>query len=331
MNTIEGKSQRIQIYETSIEIENKNPPSFRGTRISCDEITRVEQRGTSVVISRRGFHSAQTVVEFKDYFDAEKAASAIYNATPISRPIIIERNTLYIGRRYDHYGKSVHVADIQEASADRDGKLTIRCKRSFNSFSIQRKSSYDAKKEADMINQWLQKAQNSTSQSSSFSWFGSDGKKTSPINMQTRQDTWEPTQTRPQANPKKRKTSPIRNLAAIVILLALLSFFNSTNDSSKESNNNESSAHYTAPKAMIDYIGLTVGDIEDMFGTDYVVDYWEGGYIYIILKPAAAHIFSYLIRRTRPITTNDRIGIMPSPALPALFQIPLYLGAQKSA
>ena len=271
MDTFEGKSQKVRIDISSIEIENNNSSSFNRKLISCDKITKVEQRGNSVLISvSNGFYTSPTEIAFNDYYIAERACHAIYDATPMSRPLRIDGNTLYIGGRYGFHGKSVRMSDIQEASANREGELTIRCKHSFDSFSIQRKNSYEAQKEADMINSWLQKAQRRSSQSDLASWIAASGRSSSTSNTQTLQKS---TQTRVQPKVRRKKTSIFRNVAAIAIVLILCSFLNAVIDNDKSV-----SPPVSTKTAMIDYIGLTVGDIEDRFGTDYTVDYWDGGY-----------------------------------------------------
>ena len=271
MDTFEGKSQKLRIDISSIEIENNNSSSFNRKLISCDKITKVEQRGNSVLISvSNGFYTSPTEIAFNDYYVAVRACRAIYNATPMSRPISIDGNTLYIGGRYSFHGKSIRMSDIQEASANREGELTIRCKRSFDSFSIRRKNSYEAQKEADMINNWLQKAQRRSSQSDLASWIAASGRSSFTSSTQTSQKS---TQTRVQPKVKRKKTSIFRNVAAIVIVLILCSFLNAVIDNDKSA-----STPVSTKTAMIDYIGLTVGDIEDRFGTDYTADYWDGGY-----------------------------------------------------
>ena len=126
MDTFEGKSQKLRIDISSIEIENNNSSSFNRKLISCDKITKVEQRGNSVLISvSNGLYTSPTEITFNDYYVAVRACRAIYNATPMSRPISIDGNTLYIGRRYSFHGKSIRMSDIQEASANREGELTI--------------------------------------------------------------------------------------------------------------------------------------------------------------------------------------------------------------
>lgn len=271
MDTFEGKSQKVRIDISSIEIENNNSSSFNRKLISCDKITKVEQRGNSVLISvSNGFYTSPTEIAFNDYYIAERACHAIYDATPMSRPLRIDGNTLYIGGRYGFHGKSVRMSDIQEASANREGELTIRCKHSFDSFSIQRKNSYEAQKEADMINSWLQKAQRRSSQSELASWIAASGRSSSTSNTQTLQKS---TQTRVQPKVRRKKTSIFRNVAAIAIVLILCSFLNAVIDNDKSV-----SPPVSTKTAMIDYIGLTVGDIEDLYGTDYTADYWDGGY-----------------------------------------------------
>lgn len=146
MDTFVGKSQKIRIDVSSIEIESKKSSTFGSKHISCDKITKVDQRGNSVFISvGSGFYASPTEIEFNDRFEAERAYRAVYNATPMSWPLSIEGNTLYIGGRYSFHGKSIRISDIQEASANGEGKLTIRCKRSYDSFSIQRRDPYEAR------------------------------------------------------------------------------------------------------------------------------------------------------------------------------------------
>ena len=110
MDTFEGKSQKLRIDISSIEIENNNSSSFNRKLISCDKITKVEQRGNSVLISvSNGFYTSPTEIAFNDYYVAVRACRAIYNATPMSRPISIDGNTLYIGGRYSFHGKSIRM------------------------------------------------------------------------------------------------------------------------------------------------------------------------------------------------------------------------------
>lgn len=54
MDTFEGKSQKLRIDISSIEIENNNSSSFNRKLISCDKITKVEQRGNSVTVKSPG-------------------------------------------------------------------------------------------------------------------------------------------------------------------------------------------------------------------------------------------------------------------------------------
>lgn len=51
MDTFVGKSQKIRIDVSSIEIESKKSSTFGSKHISCDKITKVDQRGNSVFIS----------------------------------------------------------------------------------------------------------------------------------------------------------------------------------------------------------------------------------------------------------------------------------------
>ena len=51
MDTFVGKSQKIRIDVSSIEIESKKSSTFGSKHISCDKITKVDQRGNSA--SRR--------------------------------------------------------------------------------------------------------------------------------------------------------------------------------------------------------------------------------------------------------------------------------------
>lgn len=126
MDTFVGKSQKIRIDVSSIEIESKKTSTFGSKHISCDKITKVDQRGNSVFISvGSGFYASPTEIEFNDRFEAERAYRAVYNATPMSWPLSIEGNTLYIVGRYSFHGKSIRISDIQEASANGEGKLTI--------------------------------------------------------------------------------------------------------------------------------------------------------------------------------------------------------------
>ena len=76
---------------------------------------------------------------------------------------------------------------------------------------------------------------------------------------------------------------------AIVIVLILCSLLNRVID-----NDRSASVSVSAQAAMIDYIGLTVGDIEDMFGADYTTDYWEGGYnMYYSDTSGCPYVFIY--------------------------------------
>ena len=289
MDTFVGQSQKIRIDVSSIEIESKKSSTFGSKHISCDKITKVDQRGNSVFISvGSGFYASPTEIEFNDRFEAERAYRAVYNATPMSWPLSIEGNTLYIGGRYSFHGKSIRISDIQEASANGEGKLTIRCKHSYDSFSIQRRNPYEARKEADMINARLQKTQDRSNQSDFASWVIASGRSSSS-STRASQASQESTQTQVQPKVRQKKTSVFRNVVAIVIVLILCSLLNRVID-----NDRSASVSVSAQAAMIDYIGLTVGDIEDMFGTDYTTDYWEGGYnMYYSDTSGCPYVFIY--------------------------------------